>query len=276
MSPVFGDIELARLIEGLEAGLVEAAAYAAIQDRDGDGFAIRIAGGVASCAEPGSPFNKVAGLGFEGVPSEDELEDVERRYAEVDSPVQVELSTLGDPSIAETLTRRGYTLVGFENVLGAEVDSGAADQTAAEISVRRSPDSELDAWVEVVVEGFAAADEEGVPAHEEFPREAVERAVRTFAAAGAERYSALVDGELAGGASFYSEAGVAYLAGAATAPAYRRRGVHGALLSARMAEAVARDCDVAYILTQPGSTSQRNVWRRGFELLYSRAVLVKA
>ena len=33
-------------------------------------------------------------------------------------------------------------------------------------------------------------------------------------------------------------------------------------------------CDLAVVTTQPGSKSQENVQRRGFELLYTRAVLV--
>jgi len=69
--------------------------------------------------------------------------------------------------------------------------------------------------------------------------------------------------------------GVAQLAGAATAPAHRRRGVQSALLSARLADAASGGCDVAVVTTQPGSKSQQNVQRRGFDLLYTRAVLVK-
>ena len=34
-------------------------------------------------------------------------------------------------------------------------------------------------------------------------------------------------------------------------------------------------CDVAVITTQPGSKSQQNAQRQGFDLLYTRAVLVK-
>jgi hypothetical protein len=37
----------------------------------------------------------------------------------------------------------------------------------------------------------------------------------------------------------------------------------------------AAGCDVAVVTTQPGSKSQQNVQRRGFDLLYARAVLVK-
>jgi hypothetical protein len=51
--------------------------------------------------------------------------------------------------------------------------------------------------------------------------------------------------------------------------------VQTALLSARLADAVAAGCDVAVITTQPGSKSQQNAQRRGFDLLYTRAVLVK-
>jgi ribosomal protein S18 acetylase RimI-like enzyme len=80
---------------------------------------------------------------------------------------------------------------------------------------------------------------------------------------------------MAGGASFHLAEGVAQLTGAATAPAHRRRGIQTALLSARLAEAAAAGCDIAVVTTQPGSKSQQNVQRQGFDLLYTRAILVK-
>jgi hypothetical protein len=39
-------------------------------------------------------------------------------------------------------------------------------------------------------------------------------------------------------------------------------------------DAAAAGCDVAVIVTQPGSKSQQNAQRQGFDLLYTRAVLV--
>jgi len=114
-----------------------------------------------------------------------------------------------------------------------------------------------------------------VPWHEEFPREVYVAAERDLAAAGVVRYAALCDGVLAGGAGLRTTEGVAQFAGAATAPAHRRRGVQSALLAARLADAAAAGCDVAVIVTQPGSRSQQNAQRRGFDLLYARAVLVK-
>jgi GNAT superfamily N-acetyltransferase len=114
-----------------------------------------------------------------------------------------------------------------------------------------------------------------VPWHEGFSREAIIGAERDSATAGDMRYAALRGGVIAGGATMRIAEGVAQLTGAATAPAHRRRGVQTALLSARLADAAATGCDVAVITTQPGSKSQQNAQRQGFDLLYTRAVLVK-
>jgi ribosomal protein S18 acetylase RimI-like enzyme len=99
---------------------------------------------------------------------------------------------------------------------------------------------------------------------------------RHMAAAGVVvRYAGWLDGIIAGGATMRVAEGVAQLTGAATAPAHRRRGVHTALLSTRLNAAAAAGCDVAVVITQPGSKSQQNAQRQGFDLLYTRAVLVK-
>ena len=67
--PLFCDIDLAERIERVEAQLIaEASEAARRRTGGGPGFVIPLAGGVASFAEEGSPFNKVAGLGFGGVP----------------------------------------------------------------------------------------------------------------------------------------------------------------------------------------------------------------
>ena len=202
--PLFCDTALAARIERAEAALIAKAA-----DASAAGFVKPIAGGVATFAGPDSPFNKVAGLGFGGVPSAAALDEVEAAFAARGAPVQIELAHLG------------------------------------------------------------------VPSHEDFPRDVLERAERDFAAAGVARYVALLDGALAGGASFHIADGGAQLAGAATDPAHRRRGVHTALLAARLADAAAAGCDIAVVTTQPGSKSQENVQRHGFDLLYTRAIVVK-
>jgi GNAT superfamily N-acetyltransferase len=274
--PLFCDTALAERIERVEAQLIAEAANAARRRRATTaGFVIPIAGGVACFAELGSPFNKVAGLGFKGVPSAAALDEIERAFAGCGGSVQIELAHLADPAIGAVLTERGYRLASFENVLGVAIDAKSKRVTPSGVEVRPSGDEEFDAWLDVVADGFVHPDTQGVPSHQDFPREVLERAERDFAAAGVMRYVALLDGVLAGGASFRIAEDIAQLAGAATAPAYRRRGVQSALLSARLAEAADTGCDIAVITTQPGSKSQQNVQRRGFDLLYARAVLVK-
>lgn len=274
VSILFCGTELGRRIEHAEAALIGAAVGAA-RHRGTEGFALPVAGGLAAFAEPGAPFNKVVGLGFGGVPTMAEFDAVERAYAERGSPTAVELSTLADPRIAELLGARGYRAVAFEDVLGRTLGHPAG-QVPADIEVRPASEHELDAWVDVVVQGFAHPDGEGVPSPEEFPREVVARAERDFAAAGVTPYLAVLDGQIAGGGSMRVTAGVAQLTGAATAPAHRRRGVQGALLAARLYDAAAAGADIAVVTTAPGSLSQRNVQRRGFHLLYTRAILVRA
>ena len=82
------------------------------------------------------------------------------------------------------MTGRGYQLVSFENVLGRPLRSGETPPVPDGVEIRRGGDDELDAWIDVVVDGFAHPDDQGVPSHEDFPREIVERAERDIVAGG--------------------------------------------------------------------------------------------
>ncbi|MFI5908505.1 GNAT family N-acetyltransferase [Dactylosporangium sp. NPDC051541] len=274
MPTLFCDTDLARRIEGAETGFIAAANQAAQRRTGGGGFLRPVAGGVASFAEPDSPWNKVAGLGFAGVPGDDELAAIERAFAERDAPVSVELSNLADPAVGALLTGRGYRLASYENVLGLAVSTDVELVAPPGVQVRPSGDDEFDVWLEVILDAVAHPDSEGLPWLDEFPRQAVAAAEHDIAATGARRYLALVDGVPAGGASMGVRDGIASFS-AGTAPAFRRRGVQSALLAARLADAAADGCELATVTTQPGSPSQRNVQRRGFELLYTRAVLIR-
>ena len=191
--------------------------------------------------------------------------------------MQAEVAILGDPSVCALLTRRGYVLENFENVLGLRLPAANLPAIGAAIDVSVGTEEHHEAWLDVIVAGFASPDEQGVPSHEEFSREVMDRTVGDMAtASGFARYLAYREGVLAGGASLRVCERVAQLCGAATMPAHRRRGVQTALLAARLADAAGRGCDIAVVTTQPGSKSQQNVQRQGFELLYTRAILVRA
>jgi len=268
---IFCDAALAERIERTEAARVATGAA-----RHGDGsFVIPIAGGYATFAEPESPLNKVVGLGFAGTPSDTAWYEIEQAFAAGNTAVQVELSHLGDTTIGTHLTERGYRLTGFENVLGRTVDPEPTRVTPAGVEIRPSGDDELDLWLGIVVEAFTHPDTGRLVPAEEFPRGVLARAVRDLSSAvGVQRYLALCDGVPAGGASAAYAGGVAALTGAATLPAYRRRGIQTALLSVRLSDAAAAGCDVATVTTSPATKSQQNAQRQGFELLYTRAILV--
>jgi hypothetical protein len=280
---LFCDTAMAQRIERAEAQFIAKASEAARRRRADDaGFVIPIAGGVAGFAEAGSPYNKVAGLGFGGVPGTAMLDEIERAYAALGAAVQVELAHLADPAVGALLTGRGYRLILFDNVLGLVLRGEPERVTPPGVEVRPSGEEEFESWLDIVLHGFAHPDSQfahpasqGVRMHGELVREVIAGAGRDFAAAGGIRYIALRDGVIAGGARLHMAGGVAQLAGATTAPAHRRRGVQAALLSARLADAAAADCDIAVVTTLPGSKSQHNVQRQGFDLLYTRATLVR-
>jgi GNAT superfamily N-acetyltransferase len=270
--PLFGSTALAQRIERVEQQLITTATESARRRVGAAAFVMPIAGGAACFVEEGSPLNKVVGLGFGGVPDGDALAEIEQAFAARGVPTSVELSNLADPAIGAALTARGYQLMSFENVLGRVVDDQRASvASGVEIAFSDDPAKYLD----VMVDGFAHPDSEGVPAHEDFPREVIGKAMADMEQAGVRSYLAYLDGVVAGGGSMRMSEGVAQLTGAATAPAHRRRGVQTALLSVRLADAARAGCDIAVVTTAPGSKSQQNVQRRGFHLLYTRAVLVK-
>lgn len=267
---IFTSTDLAKRIELADCEILTEGARVAGRHSP-DTFARPICGGTAAYAGPNAPFNKIAGLGFEPLEAS-ELEAIEREYAQRECPVQIELATLTDPSIMQTLVSRGYQPMGYENVLGFDLSRDI--EPGADIDIQA--DSDLDAWITLIVDGFASVDTQGVASHEHFPREAAERAIGDMVACpGFTRFTALLDGAPAGAASMRLASDLAQLTGAATLPAHRRRGVQSALLAHRLRLAKDAGAELALITTLPGSKSQENAHKRGFELLYARAHFVK-
>lgn len=274
---MFAGVETAARIERAECGLlVEHAQAIAAAHGPGRVYFQSLAGGVAMHSGPGSPLNKVAGLGFGGLVSDAELGPVERVFAERGAAVQVELADLGDPAVAKHLTQRGYALVGHENVLGLRLPAAVTWGTGGEIEVSGCEADAFESWLETVSAAFASADDQGVSPHETTAQDVLREILRDArSVATMRRYVARRGGLMIGGASMRVADGVAHLCGAATLPAHRRRGAQSALLAARLRDAAALGCDLAVVTTAPGSKSQENAQRRGFALLYTRAVLVR-
>lgn len=131
------------------------------------------------------------------------------------------------------------------------------------MEVRRIEAEEADLWSSVSAEGWRGES----PALGEF----MEALGHVFTrAAGMYCFVAEKDGQSVAAASLCLHEGVALLAGASTLPAARRQGAQAALLQARLRFAVEQGAELAMMVAQPGSGSQRNAERQGFRLVYTR------
>jgi GNAT superfamily N-acetyltransferase len=272
---MFVSASTARRIEAAEASLTyDVGSGVSRRHPDRDILVRHLSGGAAVHAG-GTPFDKVIGLGFEPF-DPGAFEAFERAVHEGGGTVQVELSTMADPGVAKALTRRGYALIGFENVLGLALDGKSVPkQQKGDVRVDLVRPEEVGDWIAVMAEGFSHPDTfDGPPSHEVFARDAIAQVMRDVSIVpGYRGFLARRNGALAGAASVRLHAGIAQLTGATTLPPHRRQGVQTALLRTRLAFASKEGCDLAVVTTQPGSVSQQNAMRQGFSLLYARAIL---
>ncbi|MCB9847847.1 MAG: GNAT family N-acetyltransferase [Phycisphaeraceae bacterium] len=271
MTSFFASVETAQQLERAECALLREVTDVIAAKRDGVEL-IPIAGGLAVYAGEGAPMNKVAGLGFEGPPTDDEMSRVESLFHRNGARVQVELCTLAEIGVGEMLTRRGYVLAGIENTLICRPQIVEPGGPVGGIEVDEAPDFET--WLDVFVEGFLHPDAQGVEAPEAFEREALRSVIKDMSACPTMRhFIARRDGVPVGGADMRLGGGTATLCGASTLPAHRRMGVQTALLRHRIDAARRAGCDLLAVSALPGSKSHQNLQKQGFELAYSKLVL---
>jgi len=253
---------LARRIEradAINAGRA-AAAHSRLHPESGATFC-EIGGGIAAFTAPGSPLTHAIGVGMNGPVTEADIEAIEILYRERECPaVNIDLCPLADPSLAEVLGQRGYRAVEFNNALARRI--ARFDAWPGDGRVRQIGPDDFDLWARTVMGGFF---ERADPAPEEVGLGETLCAMEDSAAFVAES-----DGAPAAGAAILITEGLAFLMGDSTLPRYRGRGLHRALIEARLACAVARECDLAVATTLPGTISQRNYQRCGFEILYTK------
>ena len=272
MTALHLNIELARRIELAEAQAAVAGAETMKRLRPDRGAAVEpIAGGFAIYCGANSPTTQAVGMGLDGPVSEEEFALLENFYRSRAEPVRVETCPLADASLIGHFGKRGYRVTEFSNVmalpLGGSQDSQNQSEPRHGLAIERVDRGEIDLWTLTVSQGFA---EKGPVIPE------IVEVMKMFALSpGVECYLARVDGKVAGGGTLAIRDGVAGLFGASTLPGFRKHGVQSALLHARLVRAAEAGCDLAVCLAQPASTSQRNIVRRGFAVLYTRVKFEK-
>jgi GNAT superfamily N-acetyltransferase len=272
---MFADAALAARIDRAEARMCAQIAES-VRARESLPCVVPISGGLAVYVGPSSPINKVIGLGLDAGLDVAALERIEREWGDRGEPVRIEMSVLTDPSMGSALTGRGYRLHGFENVMGLRLDGEAPPRYVSNVTVEIAADADFDSWIDIALDAFTHLDGTGSVPPDDLPREHLREVLEEMMGVpGFIRYLARLDGDAVGEAAMRIDGDLAQIAGAGTLPRARGRGVQKALLQRRVADARAAGCTLAVVTTAPGTRSQDNVMRRGFELLYTRAILVK-
>lgn len=268
---LIADRELARRAERADASrsLEYARAHARLFPDIGTAW-MPLAGGYAVFTGTESPLSKGAGLCTDGDIGAKDIEALELFYQHHGMPAAFDLAPFADHALLELLAARGYITSYFLNILALDLASRPAFIPASSPShplpdcrIRCVSAEDEHEWVATVAAGFAG--------DEEPRKEDVEIFITQFHAETSHCFIAEMNGRPAGGGLVAIADGTGLLGAASVLPHYRGHGIHHALLRERLAYATALGCDLAITAATPGSASQRNLQRYGFQILYTRS-----
>ena len=226
--------------------------------------AMEVAGGVAVFTGADSPLTHAVGMGLNGPVSAAELDRMEEFFRSRGARPAIDLCPFAEPGLVEHLGDRGYRVTEFNNVLARRLSGVEMSLTPR---VRRTCPDEVDLWSHTVGCGFFETPE--------LTTEEMEVGRAICAMPGAITFLAVSEsGVPAGGAALAIHAGLATLFADSTLAAFRRQGMQRELIAARLNEALVESCDLATASTLPGSTSQRNYERAGFQVVYTKVTMV--
>ena len=267
---VHADLALAQRLERTEASansrFVEARAR--VNPEVGAEW-MEVAGAHAMFDGVQSPCTQTFGLGLFQMPTAQEMDRIERFFRKRQAPVLHEVSPLGDASLVGMLTQRGYRPVELSNVLFLLLSEWAPAQSPRNegMKTKIAGEEDRDLWAKTSADGWR-----------EFTEVAsmLSGLARVIASTeGTAPFCVELDGRMIATGALAIHGGVALFAGASTVPEYRRRGAQRALLESRFEYAKEQGCDLAMIVTAPGSASQRNAERAGFRVAYTRTKWLK-
>ncbi len=256
-NPLFADYALARRIEWAEA----ATARDSAAQRAGAAI-LEAGGGIAVFLGADSPLTHAVGVGMDGPVREAEIAGIEAFFRSRGAGVNLDLAPLADPGLFQALGERGYRITEFNNVLVRRL---AGYELAFTPRVRRAQPEEAELWAHTLGEGFFEKPE--------LTQAEMDIGLDLFRTPNALAYLGSIEGRIGAGGALAIRDGLATLCADGTLPGSRRRGLQSELILARLNEAVARGCDLATASTLPGSQSQRNYERAGFQVAYTKVTL---
>jgi len=266
---IFSDKELARRLETIEAmNQVDFAIAHKRRRQDSAAGYKKIGSGYAVFAGVDSPLTQAFALGFDGAVGDGEIAELETFFAEHDSATNIEVSHHADMSLTMTLMDRGFRISEYSNVLLRRLGPGDDFPIASGNEIHQVGGDEITTLAQTVARGFAESED---------PAPALVDVMETFfQQANSLCFAATRGGRLAGGGAIFVRDGVAALAGASTLPEFRKLGIQSDLLKTRLKIAAEKGCELAMVTTLPGSLSQRNMEKLGFQVVYARTKFTKA
>jgi len=259
----FSDLSLSRRLERAEGhACVE---YAEARRRlfpDSGATWIECAGAYAVFDGVDSPLTQSFGLGIFEELSPATLDVIERFFLDRSAPVLHEVSPLAGVAALDLLCRRNYRPIEISNVLYRPVEQPAGGPQG-HISVRVIGPDEAQLWTNVSAKGWAHE-------HPELLDFLLQLGAISVARQQSLCFLAEIDGEPGAAGVLCIHENIALFGGSATIPELRRRGLQSALLQERMRYAFDQGCDLAMMVAVPGSESQRNAERKGFQIAYTR------
>jgi GNAT superfamily N-acetyltransferase len=259
----FSDLALARRLERAEGNAcVQFAEARRSQFPDGGADWMECAGAYAAFDTIDSPVTQSFGLGIFEELTPATLDTLERFFLDRGAAVNHEVSPLAGLAALDLLCSRRYRPIEISNVMVRPVEKPAASGIG-NIRVRRTAPQEAQLWAGINARGWAHE-------HPELLNFVIEMGGLSAARPQSLCFLAEQDGEAGAAAMLFIHEGVALFAGAATVPELRRRGLQAALLEERMRYAFDQGCDLAMMVAEAGSNSQRNAERQGFQIAYTR------
>lgn len=273
---LFGSKQCAQRVESLQAR--NQRDYAETHAKSGIASlcdALALGNGSALFAGTDSPLTQSFGLGFEDFSENtperiyssnvDILDAVEEFFFSRNVAVNIELANLADMEFSSLLGERMYAVSEYSHVLGLSL---SADHTFSQTAHQcyRVEEQDLDHAGATLSAGFLEFNSGEVTIPPQFS-ELFQISMRTN---GSAVFAVTLEGEIAGVGGLTVLDGVAMLSGASTQPKFRNRGVQKSLVYARLAFAQEQGCDIAVVSTAPGTVSQENMQKIGFEILYAR------
>ena len=259
----FADLRLAKRLEAAEGyGCAQFADARKKVDAASSSTWMTCAGATVVFDGVDSPITQTFGLGLFDHLTPEALDEIEEFFQHRGAEVMHEVCPFGGTETLGMLCERRYRPIEISNVMYRAI-AKEEEPVPSNIRVRMVAADDAGLWSRISARGWTHE-------HPELEEFLIGMGEVCVARENSPCFLAEIDGVPGAAGALIIYEGVALLGGAATVPEFRRRGLQAALLQERMRFAAEYGCDLAMMVAEAGSNSQRNAERKGFRVAYTR------